>query len=81
MKKLISPITPTNKVTRRANTRNIFFFLLGIFLITNLLSCNKAKDNFTITDSNVYVSKNIKIKQDNKRIVSVSPQVTRFFAI
>ncbi len=76
MKKLINPITPTNKVTRRAVTRNIFFFLLGIFLITNLLSCNKAKDNFTITDSNVYVSKNIKIKQDNKRIISVSPQVT-----
>lgn len=76
MKKLISHIALTNKANKVANFINIFLLLLGIFLITNLLSCNKAKENFTITDSNVYVSKNIKIKQDNKRIVSVSPQVT-----
>jgi iron complex transport system substrate-binding protein len=76
MKKLINHIALTNKANKIANSLNISFLLLGIFLITNLLSCNKAKDDFTITDSNVYVSKNIKIKQDNHRIVSVSPQVT-----
>ena len=76
MKKLINHIALTNKANKIANSLNISFLLLGIFLITNLLSCNKAKDDFTITDSNVYVSKDVKIKQDNHRIVSVSPQVT-----
>ena len=56
--------------------KRILYFSAAIVLIMGLISCNKKTSMPQIGADNVYVSANIDIKKDNKRIASVSPQVT-----